>query len=189
MWVIFLYCLISLLTEPSTFFLRHKVDRFYIFACFTIIEYTLFTFFLYSSLKDKRFKYVPIIGSLIFYVMAIINFINKKSETFDSLSASVEAILIIAYSILFLYEQIKDPSVMYVYNSKKFWIIIAFFLYFSSTLFLFLYAATFTSQEHNNYWSINNSFDILKNILFCLSFTMKTSKKKSNPFENFNPDM
>jgi len=121
--------------------------------------------------------------------MAIINFTTKKSESFDSLSASVEAILIIIYSIIFLYEQIKDPSVIYVYYTKKFWIVIAFFLYFSSTLFLFLYAATFTNQEHRSYWYINNIFDILKNILFCVAFIMKKNKMYKSPLESLYADM
>ena len=189
LFVIFLYCLTSLVTESLFFFLQHKIDQFYLFASFTICEYTLFTVFLYLSIKYKKLKSIPILGSLIFYTMAIINFTTKKSETFDSLSASVEAILIIVYSIIFLYEQIKDPSVIYVYYAKKFWIVIAFFLYFSSTLFLFLYAATFTNQEHHSYWYINNIFDILKNIFFCVAFAMKKNKVYKSPLESLYVDM
>jgi len=189
LWVIFLYCLFSPITEIAAPVLAHKWDKFYLYAGFTIIEYTLFSFFFYISIQEKRFKLVPIIGTLIFYGMAVFNLINRQSTTFDSLSASVEAILIIVYCILFLYEQIKDPSVLYVYNNKKFWVVIAFFLYFSSTLFLFLYAATFTNQEHSSYWNINNLFEILKNILFCISFSMRKSSSKSYPLENLNPDI
>jgi hypothetical protein len=131
---------------------------------------------------------VPIIGSVAFFVIAIINFSHGGTSNFDSLSASVEAILIIIYSLLFLYGQIKDPAILFVYNTKKFWVVSAFFIYFSSTLFLFLYAATFTKQEHNNYWYINNLFDIIKNILFCIAFTMKTSSKPRNPIEDSYED-
>jgi hypothetical protein len=189
LWVIFLYCAFSLLTEPAFYFLRGKIPKFYIFASFTILEFTLFSFFFYSSLQEKKFKYIPVIGALVFYGIALGNFTSKSQEDFDSLTASVEAILIIIYCILLLYEQIKDPSVMFVYNTKKFWVIIAFFLYFSSTLFLFLYAGSLTQQEHNNYWSINNFFEMLKNILFSISFIIKKSDKKSYPIDNLNPDM
>ena len=133
------------------------------------------------------------IGSLIFYSMAFINLTIKKSEAFDSLSASAEAVLIIIYCILFLYKQINDPNVIYVYHSKKFWIVIASFLYFSSTLFLFIYAATFTNQQHTNYWYINNIFDIIKNVLFCIAFIMKKDQSYDYPVktetESFYPDM
>jgi len=187
--LIFLYCLISLSTEYLFFFLRHRVDKFYLYASFTIIEYTLLTIFLYFSLKDKKLWFIPIVGSLLFYSIVIVNFLTKKSEVFDSLSASVESILIIIYSIVFLYIQIKDPSVIFVYQTKKFWIVIAFFIYFSSTLFLFLYAATFTNQEHKSYWIINNIFDILKNVLFCIAFSMKKSKASKHSIESLYADV
>lgn len=187
--VIFIYCLISFATEYLFLFLRHSVPKVYLFASFTICEYTLFTLFLYLSLKGRTFKIITLIGSLIFYAMAIMTLANKQTETFDSLSASGEAILIIIYSILFLYEQITDPTVTFVYQTKKFWVVIAFFLYFSSTLFLFLYAATLTKQEHKSYWYINDIFDIIKNILFCIAFVKKKSKKEQYPFENLYPDI
>jgi hypothetical protein len=186
--VIFIYCLLSLSTEYLFIILRHRIDKFYLFASFTIIEYTLVSAFLYSSIKG-RLKYIPAAGSLIFYAMVIINFLTKKSEIFDSLSASVESILLIIYIIIYLYGQIKDPSVMFVYQTKKFWIVIAFFIYFSSTLFLFIYAATFTNQEHKSYWYINNIFDIIKNILFCIAFSMKKSKNTRYPIENLYADI
>jgi len=173
LWVIFVYCFISFSAETGSIFLHPAIDKFYLFASVTICEYTLFSLFLYLAIKEKTFKYIIILGSLIFYAMAIINLIYKKSSTFDSLSASVEAILIIVYSILYLYEQIQDPEVIYVYHTKQFWIVAAFFLYFSSTLFLFVYAATLTNQEHKNYWFINDFFNILKNVFFCISLTMK----------------
>jgi hypothetical protein len=177
LWVIFVYCLFSFLNEFLFLALRQRVDAFYLYASFTIFEYTLFTLFIYLSFKEKIFKLIVIIGSLAFYTMAVINFTTKKSVSFDSLSASAEAIFMIVYSILFLYEQIKDSSVIYVYYTKKFWITIAFFLYFSSTLFLFLFAATLTKQEHTSYWYINDFFDIIKNILFCIAFAIKKDTK------------
>lgn len=184
MWVIFFYCIVSYLIEYAFHGLKHKIQPFYIYSAFTIIEYTLFALFLYLSFKGEVFKYILIICSLIFYVVALFNCFNKTTENFDSLSASVEAILIIVYGIFFLYEQIKDPAIFYIYRSKKFWIIIAFLIYFASTLFLFIYAATFTRQEHRSYWDINNIFNIVKSVLFTVSFAMKQSKKPEYSLEN-----
>ena len=184
--VVFIYCLCSLGVEILAPGLTKAfgIKKFYFFAFFTIVEYSLLTLFLYRSIRNKRQKIIPIIGSLVFIGTAIINLLQRKRSAFDSLSASMEAVLLIIYSIIFLYEQIKDPSILFVYYTKKFWVVVAFFIYFSSTLFLFLYAATFTIKEHDNYWFINNIFDIIKNILFCIAFSMKKSKKTLYPAEN-----
>ena len=189
--VIFIYCLISFAMEILAPMIKNSfgVDIFYLYASFTIIEYSLLTLFLYRSIQGSRLKYIPIIGSFAFLAMVVANFLHAKSSNFDSLSASVEAILIIIYSILFLYGQIKDPSVLFVYYTKKFWIVIAIFIYFSSTLFLFLYASTFTNQEHKNYWYINSIFDIIKNIFFCVAFSMKKSKTPKYPIESYYTDI
>jgi hypothetical protein len=189
LWVIFLYCVCSLVTQPLFLLLLPKVPKFYFFVSWTILEFTLFSIFLSSSLERKKFKYIPIIGALIFYGIAFMSFIGKNQEDFDSLTASVEAILVIIYCIYLLYEQISDPSIIFVYNSKKFWVIIAFFLYFSSTLFLFLFAGNFTKKEYHNYWAINNFFEILKNILFSIAFIMKKRDKTEYSIDTLDPDI
>ena len=166
LWVIFFYCVLSLLTEGIFRITQEMI----VFQIFIIVQFTLFSLFFYTSLKGKRFKLIPIIGAVIFYTATIVNFNNKG---FDSISASLASVLIIPYCILFLYEQIKDPNINFVYYNKKFWVIIAFFLYFSATLFLYIFFSTLSSQQRLSYWIINNFFEILKNILFSVSFIMK----------------
>lgn len=180
LWVIFLYCILSLLTELAFAIFKSQA----VYSCFTILEFTLFSFFFYFSLKQKKFKYIPIAGAVLFYAVAISSFTNKR---FDSLPTSIEALISISYCILLLYEQIKDPEITFVYNNKKFWIIVGFFLYFSATLFLFVITITLSEEQRQSYWPINNFFEMLKNILFCVSFIMK--KRYDNPYamDNFEP--
>ena len=112
LWVIFLYCILSVLTELLGGIMNLQI----IFACWNIVQFTLFSLFFYFSLKEKKFKYVTIAGAIVFYVVAIRNFTNT---TFDSFSVSLASIILIPYCILSLYEQIKDPNIMFVYNNKK----------------------------------------------------------------------
>jgi hypothetical protein len=172
LWVIFLYCIVSVLTEVLGGVMHLKV----IFACFPIVQFSLFSLFFYFSLKEKKFKYIPIAGAVVFYVIAIRNFTNSN---FDSFSASLASIFFIPYCILLLYEKMRDSNIEFVYNDKKFWIIVAFFLYFSGTLFLYLYIYTLPEQQRSSYWQINNFFEILKNILFCVSFIIKKPDKSA----------
>lgn len=190
LWVIFLYCVYSVIAElvGVTIARMYAKDLFYFWACYTIAEYTFFAYFFYTSFKNKNTRFIPIVGTLIFYGIVSFTFYNRNTQAFDSLSASMEAILMIIYSIVFLYSQITSPEIMYVFNTKKFWVVVATFLYFSSTLFLFLYAAGFTSQEHKSYWIINDVFEILKNTLFCISFAMKKSDAGKNSINTYNPD-
>jgi hypothetical protein len=154
-----------------------------IFAYFNIVQFTLFSLFFYFSLKSKTFKYITVVGAVVFYVVAIRNFTNTR---FDSFSVSLASIFFIPYCILSLYEQIRDPNIMFVYNTKKFWIIIAFLLYFSATLFLDINYSTLSTEQRSNYWFINNFFEILKNILFCVAFIMKERPKNQYTLETLD---
>jgi hypothetical protein len=182
LWVIFLYCILNLLTEILAGITKAPA----IMDCYNIMQFTLFSLFFYLSSKEKKFKYIPIIGAVVFYIIAIRNFTNIR---FDSFSVSLASIFIIPYCILLLYEQMRDSNIEFVYNNKKFWIIIAFFLYFSGTLFLYIYMNTLPEQQRSNYWTINNFFEILKNILFCIAFIMKKSVQPSYLTDNLDPDI
>jgi hypothetical protein len=172
LWVIFLYCVLSVLTEAVFLITHQKV----VYSGWMILQFSLFSFFFYSSLKEKKFKYIPIVGALVFYAFSIVNF---SKQQYDSISASLASVLVIIYCILLLYEMIKDPNTVFVYYNKKFWIIIAFFIYFSSTTFLYIFFSTLSAEQRHTYWAINNFFEILKNILFSVSFIMK--KHHSTP--------
>ncbi len=181
LWVIFTYTITSFATDLSYKRLVHNlnVPPLYIYTFFSLLEYSLFALFLYKSYKQRSFKNILLLLSLIFYAVALVNLFhnNSDSQSFDSPSASLESILIIVYCIFFLFEQVKDPNIFYIYYIKKFWVVLALLIYFASTLFLFLYAATFEKPELSTYWKINYIFDIIKNLLFVVSFTMKDNKQ------------
>ena len=188
LWIIFLYCVCSVLAEIIGIYLFDPKNKFYFWAFYSITEYSIFAYFFYNTFKGQKIRFIPLIGTFLFFVVVGITFYNRNTKAFDSLSASMEALLMIIYSIVFLYDQISNPAIMFVYNTKKFWIVIAFFLYFSSTLFLFLFASSFTKEEHSSYWIINNFFEILKNAILSVSFAMKKSDSTRNPIKTFDPD-
>ncbi len=187
LWVIFLYTVFSLAVDYSYDIIWHligneKKANFYVSSFFTIIEFTLFALFLYYNINQRALKNIVLICAGIFFPISIFNLFQKGIEDFDSITASVECILIIFFSILFLYDQIREPELVFIYTSKKFWVIVAFFLYFSSTLFLFLYAAELTKNAKAYYWSINFTFNIIKNLLFAMAFLMKPDNTSNRTF-------
>lgn len=161
---------------------------FYLLSAFTIIEYSIFSFVLYTILENKIFRKIIIFSSIAFYIFTFIYFITVKETSFDSLPASIEAILIVAYSIFYLFDQMNKPQVMFIYQEPTFWFIVGFIIYFSGTLFLFIQASHLDREIRNNFWKINLFLNIAKNILFAVAFSTKKSKSlqfsSENPFDN-----
>ena len=119
-----------------------------------------------------------------FFLFSIIYFITVKNNTFDSLPASIESILIVTFSIFYLFDQMSKPQVIFIYQEPNFWFIVGFIIYFSGTLFLFIQASNLTQEVRDNFWKINYFCNIIKNILFAIAFSTKKSKNLQQTFEN-----
>lgn len=181
LWVIFLYTVLSLITDITFRNLPPGDEKaeFYLFSFFTLIEYSIFTTFIFLQISSKGVKWFIASISMAFYAFAIYNIIKGQSSNFDSLSASVECVLVILFCIFFFAEEIKNPEISFIYSSKAFWVTTAILLYLAATLFLFISAGFFTQEEMNAYWSINFISNILKNILLSIAFILP--KHKSPP--------
>jgi hypothetical protein len=146
-----------------------------LYRFFTIVGYSLVALFFYQNLSTSSIKKLIIISYLFFLLYAIYDYLTSPTNSFDSIPSSVEAILIIIFSIFYLFEQIKNPKVFFIYTLDKFWIVSSLLLYHTGTLFLFIYAAPFFADPGftQNYALINNSFLLIKNIIFSIGLLTK----------------
>ena len=95
----------------------------------------LFSLFFFSLSDNRKFKSFVILLSILFYSLALINFFFLgKSKKFDSLPATLEAVLIIIYCIYYFYAQLNKPQVSFIYSTFHFWITIGIFLYLAGWL-------------------------------------------------------
>ena len=186
--VLFFYVVFSFLTDTTILFLldqvSHRLTIFNLLSVFTLVEYTIFSYVLYSVIINRMFRGVILISGAIFFVFSIYYFLTVKNTSFDSLPASIESILIVAYSIFYLFDQMNKPQVIFIYQEPHFWFVVAFILYFSGTLFLFIQASNLTKEVRDNFWKISLFSLIIKNILFAIAFSTKKSKNLQQTFEN-----
>lgn len=178
LWVIFLYVILSFIVDIafSTIPSNDELSEFYLYSFFTIVEFSLFTAFIFLQIKSKPIRWFIVVSAVIFYGYAFYNIINRPNKSFDSRSASVESVLVILFCILFFFEQMRNPEVSFIYSSKVFWITTAVLLYLAATLFLFISTEYFTMEEKDAYWSINFISNILKNVLLSIAFILPKHK-------------
>jgi hypothetical protein len=186
-WVVFIYSLFAFTTDRLLLnFKSSEYPRlsFSILSLFTIIEFTLFTIFINFSLRSRKIKSsILIVSSFFVFFSIVFYFLKLGNEKFDSVSASIEAILILAFCILFLFDNINtEPS--FIYEKYEFWIIVGMLIYLGGVLFLFIFSSSFTKDEKNIYWNINYSLNILKNILFAIAFFMKKEATNNLTMQN-----
>ena len=185
LWVIFIYLAYCFINEAiNTYFnqFRHITDYFF-FNVFTIIEYTLLTYYIYRLVKNGVFRRIMITLSVSFYLISVLLFLGSKEDTIDSIMCGSEFILLIIYSIYYLFEQMRKPDHIFFYAIPEFWIIVAILLYFSGTFFLFTYAQSLIKDTSFmlQYAVINSSFYILKNILWGVAMCVRGGDQSTLP--------
>ena len=186
--VVFLYILASFLTNLALSFFEN--GRTIILHVFTLFEYSFFAFFFYLVIRNRLFRRVIFVLSVIFLVTAIFFIISSAKNKFDSLAASISAILVIVYAIYYFYEQMTDPKMLIIYQSPHFWIATGCLIYLAGTLFLFLFTSEINGNQEDPWWGINNLLDTIKNLFFTIAFVIKRDPSLPQGFEdNGNTNM
>jgi len=191
--VILFYVLYCVINDGLSFYLQIIGSKsiFILLYSFTIVEYSFFCYFIYLVLPKNFRKNIVTIAWFSFLLFALLDYILlNKSEGFDSFTSGVESIIILLLCIYYLFSQIKGSNSLLIYSTFNFWVVIAFFIYFAGTFFLYL----FTDKMGNSltfqkiYLIINTSFNILKNILLSVAMTMKLNDT-INPQKTVIPNL
>lgn len=189
LYAIAVYCAYSLCSDLSFKYLHlktHPDSQYFILTLFTIIEYSIFSLYIYYSLSGKILRRCILFTSILFISFSIIYYFKNNNDAFD-LSASIESLLIIVFCLFYFFEQINTPTTSIIYSTSTFWIIVGMLFYLSGSLFLFLYVTSLPKNETFHYWYINNIFNILNKILFLIAFILdKDDPAEPLPLQRHN---
>lgn len=178
-----IYCLIDLLINiplliaESSFYIPKKTFL-YIGAFFTLLEYLVFTFFLWFCIRNEKFKKFIIISSILFVLASTLYNIRTNFLNIDSVPIGMETILILVFSFNYLYEQMNDTKTLFIYTQYQFWMIIGFMIYLAGSFFVYIYASQIDHDLLKQYWFVTNIFYVLMNILFVIGILISTRKDK-----------
>lgn len=108
-------------------------------------------------------------------VGAYTSFYPVEGQT-NSIFVVSEELSIIVLCIFYFYEQVNNPEVTFLYASKEFWIVLGFFFYTTSTLFLFVSTNQLSKEVQQEFWRISQIGNMIKNILFIVAFIKPLQK-------------
>ncbi|MGN6803152.1 MAG: hypothetical protein ACTHJN_14715 [Ginsengibacter sp.] len=103
---------------------------------------------------------------------------KKDPFGFDSITSGIECIIVFFLCISYMFIQLKGANTLTIYSTFDFWVVITFLIYFSGTFFLYILAQSMGRDVsfQKQYFIINITFNILKNILLCIAMTMKLNE-------------
>lgn len=179
--VVLFYIIYCIFNEGMSYYLQSiQSEKFlFLFYTFTIVEYTFFCYFIFIIIPRTFVKKtVPFLWiSFVVFEFIDLIFINK-GVGFDSFTSGIESIIILFLCISYLFIQLRGSNSLTIYSTFDFWVVITFLIYFSGTFFLYILAESMSTNLafRKQYFIINITFNILKNILLCIAMTMKLNE-------------
>jgi hypothetical protein len=184
---IVVYTIVSILFTflINSLFFKLTGKKFFGYRIFTAIEGVCFGYYFYFIIQYKIAKKILIVLGVVFLALALFDLKNSQADTFDSIPTVIECLILLSFSVYYLYEQIKEPNNLFLYNSPNFWIVVGIILFFSGNFFLFIYGQTSYNLPlwENTFTLINGVCSLLEYSLFLVAFIIakNTSKnQKSN---------
>jgi len=155
---------------------------------FTFLEYSFFSFFVYSHIQSKIFKRVIIGFSVIFIAFQIVFFSVTRFVRLDSLPIGIETIFLSVFIIYFFYEQFKSQKNQYLYNHAGFWLSIGILTYLGGLFFYNILITELTREQVQQYEPFTYIGDVVKNIFFSIGLVILVKQpKKKLPRESALP--
>lgn len=184
LWVIFLYCVFSLLFDGFLFSSTWAFENKYlVWNIFAILEYTIITYFFYIIIQKRLVRILIVIFSIVYLVTFCI-FATSNDDQFNSLLNAIGSVIILTLSLAFFVISMRTSEEPINLLSPVFLIVIALLLYVASTLFLYIIANRLTAREMEQYWGINHVSNILTNVIFAAAFLLFRFQKKNPSPEN-----
>ena len=179
LWVIFFYCLLVALYD--NIFYSFVPDDYLniVSSSFTLIEYFVFSYFLFVKTYSTKFKRTLSILFILFALFIILYVINVPFNHIDSVPVGIETILVIILSVYFLYEQV-NKSIEVIYNTPAFWVITGFLFYLAGSFFIYLYANNIPYEELKRIWFVTYISTTIKTIFLAIAFWVAFHNKNNN---------
>jgi hypothetical protein len=151
---------------------------------YCLIETSLLIVFFNLFLSKHIGRYTFIFIWFLFLILWLLFNFKTKFVLFDSKSLAIEVALVIGASFLFFYYQLRNPKILYIYKTHRFWFATAFLVNLTGILFFFLYLPSLNKEEREIYNNLNLFFLILRTIF--LSIGMLITEEKDETFTSNN---
>lgn len=121
-----------------------------------------------STEKHQRLRKIAI-GAILVQIPIVI---FEDSSILNSLSLTFTSLCICFYSLLFYFQNLSKEEEINLQPSHSYWIITAFFLYYSTCFFIFIFFRLFTKTSVQNFadiWAIHNFIFFISCCIFMIA--------------------
>lgn len=181
----------------ALFFISNVIDvsgvitslpyRKFFYGLITFFEYALFSLFFFRTLNSLQIRRTIVILSVIFLAFLLVHINMARMERIDSVPIGVETVLILFYACCFLFEQLNDQRILFVYSRYQFWVAIGCMLYLSGSFFVYIFANQIPRSDLLRFWSVIDVCLVVKNLCFTLALLLFINQQRKPPVSPYRP--
>lgn len=183
LWVICGYGVSAIFLLLIRNYLPENIQSF-LNSSYILVEYLLFAWFIWLNISKKRVKFIIVIFSILFSIFIVIYASTVKIGWINSTSIGIESILILGFSFYFLYEQISDPKVLFIYNDYRFWIILGMMIFLAGTFFIYIFAEKASRAVFREYLWLTWVLSIIQASFFSIGILIFARKSVPKSLKN-----
>ncbi|MFT3908939.1 MAG: hypothetical protein QM737_05895 [Ferruginibacter sp.] len=150
--ILFCYLFLSGISNALLAFMAYRhMNNLPVFHIYTLLEFGFLVFFLRTLFHDTVISGWLYTIAAVFILFCIINTLFFQDiHTFNSYSRSVEAIIIIGFCLYYFKKQLGMQ--LNIPRDPGFWFVLGLFIYFSSSLTIFIISNVSLSLNKNFLW-------------------------------------
>ncbi len=180
-WVIFFLLIFSLFSASYSLYLyENGKPNFVSYNVTVLIESILLYYFFFIILNGKIIKRIVFLLIIIFVIFWLFFFTTLGVNVYYDYCSNIENVSILILISIYLFQQVVSINTPYIYRDPNFWVISAYFIYFSGIFFMYIYIDTLSLKEAANYYSLEYVFIIVRSLLLSTAMIIKPVK------DNFN---
>ncbi len=156
-----------------------QLNNLFLLHIFTVVEFCFLVYLFGPKIKNL------ISGQTLWYLMVAFTvfalgnsiFIDGISR-FNAFARAIEGVLIIAIVLFYFYTLLKSLEIRHLDRSPLFWIGAGLLIYFSGSLFVFIYSNKILSSSSSSLviWVIHALLNILLLIFYSIALWVKPNK-------------
>jgi hypothetical protein len=164
------YLLFSFLLFGISNYLADKgINNLFIYHLFAVLEFLFLALIFREIIENILVKRRVIYIIVIFCFLAVLNvFLFEKLNTLNSNIAAIEFLILIILALIYYFELSNSDKILLFQRNPYFWIVSAFFIYFTSCILIFAlykYAAKTNRSFTLDFWLIQVAMYIIKNLV------------------------
>jgi len=157
----------------------NSISNLWLYQIQSVIEYGIFLFLLFEFADKSWLRILIFSFGAIFLLLLVLEVVQISSlESINPYSRKFEALSLVFLAVIGFLHLLQHAETTRIVSLPHFWLLVAILVYFSGSLFLFLFSE-FLAKESLVYFGIVYSIHSVLNIFFNILLTVHIFKKHS----------